>query len=847
MMKSLTRSLIYSTLFSAGLCLSAQAEIKRNFEFPEANYLQTLPTPESLLGYPLGKWHLRHDQLNHYIKDLANKSNRVSLEDTGFSHEQRQQLSLVITSAENQQHLDSILQQRSQVKAGKGSSGLVVIWLAYSIHGDEASGSHAAMALSYYLSASKEPWVKQLLDDTVVIITPSQNPDGMDRFTNWANNNRSNTFNADPNNREHHQPWPRGRLNHYLADLNRDWLFLRHPESQGRVALFHKWQPHYVGDFHEMGHRASYFFQPGVPSRTHPLTPQKNQQLTDKIANYHRAALDSLGQAYYSKQSFDDFFYGKGSTYPDINGAIGVLYEQASARGKAQTSMNGVVTLERAIQNQFATSLSSLKGAFAVRDELHQYQTDFFADKKLESGRQSGWLLTTRHDPQRRDEFANMLQQHQVHFSYLTTELKENKQSFAPADSLFIPNSQPQVDLVAALFDKRTMFKDATFYDVSSFDMAAAFNLTLIEDVSLSAKKLTKNKHEYAKSVIDADSVAILVDWQQSGAAPWLQQVIAEGIRVKFTEKPFVGNTKYGAKNFVAGSLQVNLTQDNHTRQQIIDVLQTAANKHQTQLHQVSTFAAMSGGDLGSPDVKQVMPVKPLLLTDGSTNPMEVGQVWNYLDNTLHMPVTLSDTDRLGRVQLHHYSHIIMAHGSYSELSDKDAKQLKSYVQQGGTIVAMKNANSWLQKHGLLNTDVFGYQQANALFNTEGLSFADRDNLRAKKTIGGAIVNLDLDLTHPLSFGINQSQLKVMKKGVLAFNQPNKPFIKAANYAKDTLSSGFMASNYQAVYPNKSAMIVERLGRGRVIGLADNLLFRNIWLGSEKVMANALFFAPSSL
>ncbi|RYV03097.1 peptidase M14 [Shewanella sp. OPT22] len=844
MIKPLTRSLLCGALLSAGFSLSAHADIKRTFELPDAQYLQQLPTPETLLGYPLGKWHLRHDQLNQYIKTLAENSERVTLEETGFSHEQRQQLSLVISSKANQQNLDKIINQRGQVKNGKGSKGPVVIWLAYSIHGDEASGSHAAMALSYYLSASKEQWVQDLLDDAIVIITPSQNPDGMDRFATWANNNRSNTLNTDPNNREHHQHWARGRLNHYLADLNRDWLFLRHPESQGRVALFHKWQPHYVGDFHEMGHRSSYFFQPGVPSRTHPLTPQKNQLLTDKIANYHRAALDSLGQAYYSKQSFDDFFYGKGSTYPDINGAIGVLYEQASARGKAQTSMNGVVTLERAIQNQFATSLSSLKGAFAVRNELHQYQNDFFADKAFKSGSQDGWLMTTRNDNQRRDAFVEMLKQHKIKFSYLTSNVRENKQDFTPNDSLFIPSQQPQVDLVAALFDKRTKFKDATFYDVSSFDMAAAFNLTVVNDASLSAKKLTASQPTQNDVKIDDDSVAVLIDWQQGSAAPWLQQVLSQGVIVKFTQKPFVANTNQA---FAAGSLQVNLTQDNLSRKHIIQILQDAAQTHSTLLAQVNTFAAISGGDLGSPDVQQVLPVTPLLLTDGTTNPMEVGQVWNYLDNTLQMPVTLSDTRRLSRINTNQYSHIIMAHGSYGELGEKQAEQLKAFVRQGGTIIAMKSANSWLKKHGLIKTDLFDRKQADALFETDGLSFADRANLRAKKTIGGAIVNLDLDLTHPLSFGLNKPQLKVMKKGTLAFNQPNKPFIVAADYGKDTLSSGFMASNYQSVYPNKSAFIVERIGRGRVIGFADNLLFRNIWLGSEKVVANALFFAPSSL
>ncbi|WP_133408107.1 M14 family zinc carboxypeptidase [Parashewanella tropica] len=842
-MKKLALLSLSSLLLSSSLLTSAHATIQTEFELPSVQYTSNLMTPENYLGYPLGEWHLRHDQLNGYLKLLAQQSAKVSLEDTGYSHERRQQLSVVITSEENQQRLNEIINQRATVKTGNKVDGPLVVWLAYSIHGDEASGAHAAMALSYYLSASNEPWVKQLLDDMVVIVTPSQNPDGMDRFANWANNNRSNVLNLDPNNREHHQHWERGRFNHYLADLNRDWLFLRHPESQGRVALFHKWQPHYVGDFHEMGHRSSYFFQPGVPERTHPLTPKQNQALTDKIANYHRSELDKMGQPYFSKQSFDDFFYGKGSTYPDINGAIGVLFEQASARGKGVDSPNGAVTLERAIQNQFATSISSLKGTLALKKELHDYQAEFFDKRRNKAGRQEGVLLSAKHDPHRLQQFAEILAQHNIDFEYLNRDIKQNMLTFAKQDSLFIPYAQPQHALTRALFDKRQSFKDETFYDVSSFDLSAAFDLQLAEEVNISNKYLTSSVKRHTPNEIAPDSVAVLIDWQQSNAAPFLQSLLAKGIDAKFSTKPLTVTAGEKTKTLGSGTLQILLKQDDVNRDSLVTTIKTEAKRHNLNITPVSTFAAVSGIDLGSPNFVPVTPVKPLLVTSDSTNPMEVGQLWNFLDNTLNMPVTLVDADNLSRINLNDYSHVLFAHGWYASLTAKTADKLKRFAQNGGTIVAQKAAVSWLKQHKLLQTEVFNSKQANELFDTKGLTFGDQENLRARKTIGGAIVNIDLDNSHPLNFGVTNTRIRLMKNHIVAFEAPKASFISAGQYHQSPLASGYMAPEYQQHYPKLHSMIAERLGRGRVIGFAENLVFRNVWLGSEKIYSNALFFS----
>ncbi|WP_234400223.1 M14 family zinc carboxypeptidase [Shewanella marina] len=813
-----------------------------SFQLPAKMYDSKIETPTEFLGYPIGTWHLRHDQINVYLKQLAQQSDKASLEDTGLSHEQRQQLTLVVTSAANQAKLKQILLARSQVKSGQPQQGPLVIWLAYSIHGDEASGSHAAMALSYYLTASQEPWVKQLLEQAVILITPSQNPDGMDRFANWANNNRNQTLHGDPYHREHKQGWAKGRFNHYLADLNRDWLFLRHPESQGRVALFHKWQPHYVGDFHEMGHHSSYFFQPGVPLRTHPLTPNKNQQITDELANFHRQALDRKGQAYYSKQSFDDFFYGKGSTYPDINGAIGVLFEQASARGQQQNTVNGLLTLTKAIDNQFTTSISTLKGNLALKQTLIDYQTDFFNSNKKQGTSSRGYLIDTN-DIGMRQQLESLLSQHQIAFKWLTATQSQQQHDYQQTSSLFIPLNQPQRDLVLALFDRRTEFDDATFYDVSSWDLAAAFDLEIDKSAKLTQNQLSDTAPSLALSQWQQDAVVLMIDWQQHRAAPMLAALLRQQIRVKFATSAFSAATPQGVVDFSEGSLIIPLSDNQQLRQQILDLNQ------QFKLNIVSTtsFAAITGSDLGSPNFKLIKPVMPLILSDRGTKSTEVGQLWYHLDKTLGQHVSLINTHHFNLLNLHDYSHIILADGNYRTLSNNSATKLKNFMQQGGTIIAQKGALVWLEKHDILSFKMRHKGFYQSLFITDDISFAERKQLQAKEAIGGAIVNLQLDTSHPIAYGYQDNQLKVMKNKVLGFKPIDEPFVVAARYSAAPLSSGYLADEYQHAFANTPAIVVVKQGKGALVAITDNLMFRNFWLGSERLINNALYFMPQGL
>src|SRR5690606_14698027 len=292
----------------------------------------------------LGEWHITHDKLVTYMYAIAKASDRISIENRGYTYEGRPLILLTITSTQNHLNLENIRQKHLTLSnPNSGSIDItnmpVVINQGFSIHGNEPSGSNAALALVYYLAAAQGAKIENILEKAVILLDPSFNPDGLQRFASWVNMHKSENINPDPNNREYSESWPGARTNHYWFDMNRDWLPVQHPDSRVRIETYHKWYPNILTDHHEMGTNSTFFFQPGIPSRTHPLTPDKNQILTGEIAEFHAAALDQIGSFYYAEEDFDDFYYGKGSTFPDINGGIGILFEQASSRGHAQESV----------------------------------------------------------------------------------------------------------------------------------------------------------------------------------------------------------------------------------------------------------------------------------------------------------------------------------------------------------------------------------------------------------------------------------------------------------------------------------------------------------------------------
>ena len=336
---------------------------------------ESVPTPAEVLGFEPGERHPRHDEVVNYLRRLAEASDRVLLEEIGRSHGRRPQLLLTFSSPERLADIDQIRAGRRD--AARNGEGPPVVWMGYSVHGNEASAVSAALVMAWYLAAGQDERVERWLDEMILVMEPAINPDGIDRFAHWVNMHRGQHPSASPNDREHEEGWPNGRTNYYWFDLNRDWLPVVHPVSQNRLRHYHRWRPHVITDHHEMGRNSTFFFQPGIPERANPLISDENQALTGAIAEFHGRELDAAGQPFYARESFDDFYIGKGSTYPDVTGGIGILFEQGSSRGVVQESDYGLKRFSDTVANQVRTSVSTLDGALAHADELVDYQRTF--------------------------------------------------------------------------------------------------------------------------------------------------------------------------------------------------------------------------------------------------------------------------------------------------------------------------------------------------------------------------------------------------------------------------------------------------------------------------------------
>src|SRR5690554_4345804 len=374
------------------LTVTATAQVDFDYYLPEGyTYDPSIPTPASVLGYQVEEWHVSHDQVVMYMKALAAASDRIQIEEYGRTYEKRPLLLLTITAPSNFSRLDEIKSQRNNLRDPQASVSMesmpIVMYMGHSVHGNEPSGVNASLLSAYHFAAANE--IADDLENMVILLDPAINPDGINRFASWVNSHKSYHMNGDPNNRELNEAWPRGRTNHYWFDLNRDWLPVQHPESRGRIEKIQEWKPNIVLDFHEMGTNSTFFFQPGVPSRNHPLTPKENFELTQKISTYHAKHLDKIGSLYYTRENYDDFYYGKGSTYPDIQGAVGILFEQASSRGHLQESQFGPLTFPFTIRNQLTTALSSFEAARDMRLDLNMYMQEFYNEAMGEANADS--------------------------------------------------------------------------------------------------------------------------------------------------------------------------------------------------------------------------------------------------------------------------------------------------------------------------------------------------------------------------------------------------------------------------------------------------------------------------
>jgi len=828
-------------LFLSSLSIQAQT---LDYYLPQGiSYNKDIPTPKEVIGHEVGEWHVTHDKLSEYVRTLAEKSPRFKLENRGSTFEGRPILLVTVTSESNHNNIQAIQEDRIKVVNGEKPPTAdmpVVIYQGFSIHGNEPSGSNAALAYAYYLAAAQGEEIEKKLSNTVILFDPSFNPDGLQRFAYWANTNRNMNLTADGNDREYNEVWPGGRTNHYWFDLNRDWLPVQLPESRARIKTFHKWYPNVLTDHHEMGTNSTFFFQPGEPTRVHPLTPQLNQKLTAEIGKYHAEALDGIGSLYYSEENYDDYYYGKGSTFPDVNGSVGILFEQGSSRGHIQESENGILTFPFTIRNQFTTALSTLKAANELKTELMSYQYEFFRGMAEEQRKSKlkGYVFGHTKDKAKTDHLAEVLNRHQIQFHKLKKDVNIAGKNFSANSSYVVPLNQRNPRLIKAMFEKRTTFTDSLFYDISAWTFPLAFNLDYSELNNLDLAGEALQTLEMQNGEVSAQSnYAYLFEWHEYYTPKALYHILSKGVRAKVAKSPFELN----GKTYDYGTIMVPVVGQNKSKEELFELIKEVASAAHLSVDAVST-GLTRGIDLGSNEFDGVQLPKIALLVGEGIRSYDAGEIWHLMDTRYQIPITKIDLKTLPYADLSRYTDIIIAGFGYgsSRISESTVNKIKSFVQDGGSVIAYRNTANWLNTNGFLNLEF----KRNSMV-AKNISFEQRNDFRGAQNTGGAIFEAHIDRTHPINFGFTSDKISLFRNTNIYLKADKQSYNNPIQYTSNPLQSGYISEENLELIKNSVPLKVNRLGRGKVILFTDNTNFRAFWYGTNKLLANAIFFGDS--
>lgn len=830
---------IVITLFIASSTLLAQSgKVDLDYYLPkDVTYNPDIPTPDSVLGYTPGEWHVSHDKLSEYMRTLAAASDRMTIENRGTTFEGRPILLLTVTTPANHNRIDEIQKQHVQlVESGSNSLNTsempIVVYQGMSIHGNEPSGANAGLVAAYYLAAAQGPKIDALLENTIILFDPSFNPDGLQRFAYWANTNKSINVNADPQDREYDEVWPGGRTNHYWFDMNRDWLPVQLPESRARINTFHKWYPNILTDHHEMGSNSSFFFQPGIQSRTHPLTPALNQELTKQIANYHAKALDKIGSFYFTEEAFDDFYYGKGSTFPDINGGIGILFEQGSSRGHAQETDNGLLEFPFTIRNQFTAILSTLDAAQGMRSQLLDYQRNFF--KNARSEKLSGaYAFGNEKDAASAYHLAEVLKRHQIIVHEVKDNFTEGGQNFKKGSSYIVPKSQRQSRLIKAMFEKRTSFQDSLFYDISAWSFPLAFGVDFTENAALA--KAGNAISELAMPNVPQvrqSNYAYVMEWHEYYTPKALNAITNKGLRAKVGMQPFSleGNT------YDYGTILIPVQNQSLDASEMATFLNEVAQDSHVTITAVST-GLTDGIDLGSNQFSSIEPQKVALIVGEGINSYDAGEMWHLFDTRYDMRITKLDTKDLGRADLSKYTDIILPAAWGSAINKSNTTKLQSWVKNGGTLIGYKNIANWFEKNKML--DIAFEKTKNPAKN---ISFDQRRDFNGAQVIGGAIFEAKQDRSHPVNFGYTGDRISLFRNTTIFVKADSTSYKNPIQYTANPLQAGYISKINLKAIPETRPFVHQSSGKGEVILFTDNTNFRAFWYGTNKLLMNAVFF-----
>ncbi len=833
------------------LSIEVYAQSDLNFYFPNTSFDPNIQTPEEFTGHEYGEWHLEHTQIVNYLKYLDEKSDRITLETYGYSYEKRPLLLLTISSVANQKNIKTLKKEHQLLSQPVKSGNLnlnkmpVIVWLGYSVHGNEPSGGNSAVLIAYYFAAAQGDAAKQILENTIILLDPVINPDGFSRAAHWSNSNTHYTTNTDTRDRQWSEGWPGGRTNHYWFDLNRDWLPLQHPESQGRVKKFHEWKPNIVTDHHEMGVNATFFFQPGVPSRNNHLTPKENFRLTQKIGSYHAKALDKIGSYYFTEEIFDDFNYGKGSSYPDANGSIGILFEQARLMGQIAQTDNGILRFRDGIKNQTTVTFSTLKAARENRLEILNYQQNFYKEinQLAKSDPIKAYVFGEEYDTYKNEQLIKMLLTHKIEVCALKKDIKIKQKTIKKENGYLVSLNQDQYRLVKSIFEQNTEFKDSLFYDISAWTFPLAFDLDFKPLNSIKVvteykgNQLTDIPQKKGQLLHTENSVAYLIRWDNYLAPKLAYKLLDQGLIVKTAFLPFDAKIENKTTSFPYGTLMIPALNQKKSAEEIKTLLKQLATENSVNIYGISTSYTSQGIDMGSRWFQNIQKPKVLMLTGNGIRSNCAGEIWHLFDQRFHIPITMVDQARLGRVNLQNYNVLIVPNGKI-QISQTNTDKLKGWIQNGATVIALKDANQWLKTAEIIDYKIKEKEPTDD-FNT---SYDQVRNKNGAQYIGGSIFKAFVDHTHPIGWGYNDSNLAVFKNDAQLVER-NSNLSKTPVFLKQNpLLAGYISVDKLSEIDSTACILINKKEKGRIVSFFIDPNYRAFWYGTNRLFMNAVFF-----
>ncbi|WP_025742518.1 M14 metallopeptidase family protein [Aquimarina pacifica] len=803
----------------------------------------TLKSPSEFLEYEIGSQFTRHADVIQYFDHVAEVSDLVTYHTYGKTNERRPLTYAIITSKENQKNIETIRQnhlKNAGIIEGTSSSNIAIVWLSYNVHGNEASSTEAAMQTIYELITKKQDW----LQNSVVIMDPCVNPDGRDRYTNWYNQVKSSPYTIDQNATEHNEPWPGGRPNHYLFDLNRDWAWATQIESSSRLLAYNKWMPHIHVDFHEQGINEPYYFAPAAEPFHEIITPWQKDFQT-QIGKNHAKYFDKEGWLYFTRERFDLLYPSYGDTYPTFMGAIGMTYEQAG-HGRAglgiQTDEGYVLTLKDRAMHHTTTGLSTVEISSKNATKLNSEFKKFFDNSKL---KYKSYVLQGEAD--KINTLTQLLDKHDIKYQFSNGvkvsgfNFRKNKEgSIRTNEALVVSTMQPKGKMVKVLFEPEAKLSDPLTYDITAWSVPHAYGLEAIASTSLVNSTSEKN-NPTVKNMATPSAAGYITKWTSLKDATFLADLIQNNIRVRFSEKDF---TNAGTK-FAKGSLIITKSDNRKTPNYDENVVRIA-NKHKRNLHTAVSSFSNNGVDFGSPEVKLINKQRIAVLKGKNTSSLSFGEIWHFFEQQLHYPITAIDTDYFKKTDLNQYDVLIIPNGNYTQYFNSGfLNKLKTWISKGGKMIAIgESVASFAKKEGFdLKNNLPEKKKIDSIGNLTPYNKRERENV--KDLITGSIFKTKVDTSHPMAFGYTDTYFS------LKLSNDSYAFLKngynVAYIEKPENISGFSGTDAFEGLKNSLVFGEARIGDGSAIYMIDNPLFRSFWENGKLFFVNAIFFANSNV